>query len=63
MSILATSILVGITILAIIILTSKLKLDAFIALFLVSVFLAFAVLPSKTIVNKSSRVSGILWLQ
>jgi GntP family gluconate:H+ symporter len=58
MSILITSILVGITILAIIILTSKLKLDAFIALFLVSVFLAFAVLPSKTIVNTIQQGFG-----
>jgi gluconate:H+ symporter, GntP family len=51
MSILTTSILVGISILAIIALTSKLKLEAFISLFLVSVFLAFAVLPAKTIVS------------
>jgi gluconate:H+ symporter, GntP family len=51
MSILLTSILVGISILAIIILTSRLKLEAFIALFLVSLFLAFTVLPAKTIVN------------
>ena len=58
MSILATSILVGLTILAIIILTSKLKLDAFISLFLVSVFLAFAVLPSKTIVNTIQQGFG-----
>ena len=51
MTILLTSILVGISIIAIIILTSRLKLEAFIALFLVSVFLAFAVLPVKTIVS------------
>jgi gluconate:H+ symporter, GntP family len=51
MSILLTSILVGISIIAIIVLTSRLKLEAFIALFLVSVFLAFAVLPAKTIVK------------
>ena len=50
MSILSSSLLVGISIIAIIVLTSKLKLDAFIALFIVSVFLAFAVLPPKTIV-------------
>lgn len=50
MSTLLTSILVGISILAIIILTSKLKLNAFIALFLVSIFLAFATLPVNTIV-------------
>jgi GntP family gluconate:H+ symporter len=51
MSILLTSIIVGISIIAIIILTSRLKLEAFIALFLVSIFLAFAVLPVKTIVS------------
>jgi gluconate:H+ symporter, GntP family len=51
MSILLTSIIVGISIIAIIILTSRLKLEAFIALFLVSIFLAFAVLPIKTIVS------------
>jgi GntP family gluconate:H+ symporter len=51
MSTLLTSILVGISIIAIIILTSRLKLEAFIALFLVSLFLAFTVLPVKTIVS------------
>ena len=51
MSILLVSIIVGISIIAIIILTSRLKLEAFIALFLVSLFLAFAVLPVKTIVS------------
>lgn len=50
MSVLATSIIVGISILAIIYLTSKLKLKAFIALFLVSVFLAFATLPHDKVV-------------
>lgn len=50
-SILLTSIIVGISIFAIIILTSKMKLEAFIALFLVSLFLAVTVLPVKTIVN------------
>ena len=58
MSVPATSILVGISILAIIILTSKLKLDAFISLFLVSVFLAFTLLPSKTIVNSIQQGFG-----
>jgi GntP family gluconate:H+ symporter len=58
MSIPVISILVGISIVAIIILTSKLKLDAFIALFLVSVFLAFAVLPSKTIVSTIQQGFG-----
>jgi GntP family gluconate:H+ symporter len=51
MSILLTSILVGISIVVIIILTSRLKLEAFIALFLVSLLLAFTVLPVKTIVS------------
>jgi gluconate:H+ symporter, GntP family len=51
MSILLTSILVGISIIAIIILTSRLKLKAFIALFLVSLFLAFTTLPANTIVT------------
>jgi GntP family gluconate:H+ symporter len=51
MSILLTSIIVGISIVAIIFLTSRLKLEAFIALFLVSLFLAFTVLPVKTIVS------------
>jgi GntP family gluconate:H+ symporter len=50
MSVLATSVTVGISILAIIYLTSKLKLKAFIALFLVSVFLAFATLPHDKVV-------------
>jgi gluconate:H+ symporter, GntP family len=58
MSILSTSVLVGISIIAIIILTSRLKLDAFIALFLVSVFLAFAVLPAKTIVSTIQQGFG-----
>jgi len=58
MSILLTSILVGISIIAIIILTSKFKLEAFISLFLVSVFLAFAILPPKTIVNTIQQGFG-----
>ncbi len=45
------SIFVIISILAVIWLTSVLKIKAFIALFLVSVFLAFATLPPETIVN------------
>jgi GntP family gluconate:H+ symporter len=45
------SILVVISIIAIILLTSGLKLKAFIALFLVSVFLAFATLPAGTVVS------------
>ncbi len=51
MSVLLTSTLVGVSILAIIILTSRLKLKAFIALFLVSLFLAFTTLPAGTIVS------------
>jgi GntP family gluconate:H+ symporter len=51
MSILLTSTLTGISIIAIIILTSRLKLKAFIALFLVSLFLAFTTLPANTIVS------------
>jgi gluconate:H+ symporter, GntP family len=51
MAILLKSILVGISIVAIIILTSKLKLKAFIALFLVSLFLAFTTLPPNVIVS------------
>ncbi len=51
MSILLTSILVGISIAAIIFLTSRLKLKAFISLFIVSVFLAFTTLPANTVVS------------
>ncbi len=51
MSVLFTTLIVGISILAIIYLTSKLQLAAFISLFIVSVFLAVAVLPAQTIVN------------
>jgi GntP family gluconate:H+ symporter len=51
MSILLTSALVGISILVIILLTSKFKIEAFVALFLVAFFLACAVLPAKTIVK------------
>jgi GntP family gluconate:H+ symporter len=50
MNILLTSTLVLISILAIILLTSKLKLQAFIALFIVSVFLAFTALPGEKVV-------------
>ena len=45
------SILVLISIFAIIILTSRLKIHAFIALFIVSLFLAFTVLPAGTIIK------------
>lgn len=51
MSVLFTTLIVGISILAIIYLTSKLQLAAFISLFIVSVFLAVALLPAQTIVN------------
>ncbi len=51
MSIPVISILVIISIIAIIFLTSSLKLHAFIALFVVSVFLALAVLPADTIIK------------
>ena len=51
MDIIASSILVGLSIIAIIVLTSRFKVNAFIALFLVSIFLAFTALPAKTIVS------------
>ncbi|HEX2969094.1 MAG TPA: GntP family permease [Bacteroidales bacterium] len=48
---LLTSVLVGISILSIILLTSRLKMQAFVALFLVSVLLAFATLPSEKVIS------------
>ncbi len=51
MNALIASILVVISIIAIIILTSRLKLKAFIALFLVSLFLAFTTLPANTVIS------------
>jgi GntP family gluconate:H+ symporter len=51
MSVLLTSTLVGVRIVAIIYLTSRLKLKAFIALFIVSIFLAFTTLPPGTVVS------------
>jgi gluconate:H+ symporter, GntP family len=51
MSLEVVYILVAISIVAIIILTSSLKLKAFVALFLVSVLLAVATLPADTVVN------------
>ena len=51
MTLVTSSILVGLSIIAIIVLTSKFKLNAFIALFLVSLFLAFTALPAKNIVS------------
>jgi len=50
MSTTAVSLLVIISIIAIIIFTSKFKLNAFIALFIVSLFLAFATLPATTVI-------------
>lgn len=47
----AVSVLVVISIVLIIILTTKLKLHAFIALFIVSLLLAFATLPAGTIIK------------
>ena len=51
MSALIISLLVLVSIILIILLTTSLKLHAFIALFLVSVFLAFATLPAQTIIT------------
>jgi GntP family gluconate:H+ symporter len=51
MNLVIVSLLVAISIIAIIILTTRLKLKAFVSLFLVSVFLAFATLPPDTIVT------------
>jgi GntP family gluconate:H+ symporter len=50
MSFALTLTLVIISIIAIIILTSKLKLNSFISLFVVSIFLAFATIPADTII-------------
>lgn len=51
MSLTLLSILVAVSIIGIVFLTSKLKLKAFAALFIVSVFLAFVALPPETIVS------------
>jgi GntP family gluconate:H+ symporter len=51
MSITAISILVIISIIGIVVLTSRLKLNAFIALFIVSIFLAFTTLPANAIIK------------
>lgn len=51
MSPLLTTILVAISIVAIIYLTSTVKLKAFVALFLVSIILAFATLPAEKVVS------------
>jgi len=51
MSITAVSALVIVSIIAIIVFTSKYKLNAFIALFIVSLFLAFTTLPAATVIT------------
>lgn len=51
MNVLSISVLVIISITAIVLLTSKLKLNAFIALFTVSIFLALATLPADKIIK------------
>ncbi len=58
MNLIMVSVLVTISIVAIIILTSKVKLKAFVALFLVSVFLAFTTLPASTIVTSLKEGFG-----
>src|SRR5450830_824566 len=51
MSILVTSIFVLISILLIILLTSVVKLNAFVSLFVVSLFLAIATIPNSDVVS------------
>ncbi len=58
MSTLLTSILVLISIIAIVLLTSSLKIKAFIALFIVSVFLAFATLPAGKVISTMKEGFG-----
>lgn len=58
MSIAVVSILVLVSIIAIILLTSSLKLNALVSLFLVSVFLAFVTLPAETIVTSIKQGFG-----
>ncbi len=58
MNIIWTSVIVGLSILAIIFLTSRLKLEAFISLFLVSLLLAFTVLPPSKIVSTIQQGFG-----
>lgn len=58
MSIAVISLLVLVSIIAIILLTSSLKLNAFVSLFLVSVFLAFVTLPAETIVTSIKQGFG-----
>lgn len=58
MSVAAVSSLVVISIACIILLTSKWKLNAFISLFLVSLFLAMAVLPGKDVITIMKNAFG-----
>ena len=58
MSILLTSVLVIISIIAIVLLTSSLKIKAFIALFIVSVFLALATLPATKVISTMKEGFG-----
>ncbi len=58
MSLVTLSILVGVSIIAIIWLTSSLRLKAFIALFIVSLFLAFTTLPPDTIITSIKEGFG-----
>ena len=58
MSILLTSVLVIISIIAIVLLTSSLKIKAFIALFIVSVFLALATLPAAKVISTMKEGFG-----
>lgn len=55
---LVTSIFVIISILLIILLTSKLKVQAFVSLFVVSVFLAFATIPPEKVVSTMKEGFG-----
>ncbi len=58
MSVITVSVLVLVSILAIIFLTSTLKLNAFVSLFLVSVFLALTTLPADTIITSIKQGFG-----
>ena len=58
MTVAAVSSLVFISIACIILLTSKWKLNAFIALFLVSLFLAITILPSKDVITIMKNAFG-----
>ncbi|MGH2646435.1 MAG: GntP family permease [Ginsengibacter sp.] len=58
MSTIATSTLVIISIVAIVLLTSKWKLNAFVSLFLVSLFLAIAIIPGKDVISVMKESFG-----